>query len=65
MLIAGLRDSRMYTRSLCIRSLTEATGDSRGYDPGAEEDARARAVTRWETWWLARTGEGLLESLQR
>jgi hypothetical protein len=64
-LIAGLRDSRLFTRSLCSKSLSEATGDSRGYDPRAPEVERERAVLRWEAWWLARTGEGLLESLER
>jgi hypothetical protein len=64
-LIAGLRDERVYTRSLCAKSLTEATGDSRGFDPRGDEAARERAVERWEAWWLARTGEGLLESLDR
>ena len=64
-LIAGLRDPRLFTRSLCSKTLVEATGDARGYDPRGDEKDRERAVLRWEAWWLARTGEGLLDSLER
>ncbi len=60
-LIAGLRDSRNYTRSLCAKALYEATGETFGYDPRVAEDARELAISRWENWWLARTGEGLLD----
>lgn len=60
-LIAGLRDERILTRSLCIKTLEEATGDSRGFDARGAENAREVAVKRWESWWLARTGEGLLD----
>ena len=64
-LIRGLRDSRLFTRALCSKSLAEATGDARGFNPRDPEEDRERAVLRWEAWWLARSGEGLLESLER
>ena len=59
-LIGGLRDERLYTRSLCLRALEESTGETFRFDPRASLDDRERAVARWEDWWLARTGEGLL-----
>ncbi len=60
-LIEGLLDERLFTRSLCLRSLQESTGETFNYSARASEDERERAVTRWRDWWLARTGEGLLD----
>lgn len=60
-LIQGLRDERVYTRSLCSKALRDTTGESFGYDPRGADLERKRAVERWEAWWLARTGEGLLD----
>ena len=59
-LIGGLRDERLFTRSLCSRALEESTGETFHYDARATKDDRDRAIQRWEDWWLARTGEGLL-----
>jgi hypothetical protein len=59
-LIQGLRDKRLFTRSLCVDALQEATHETLGYDPRAEAAARERAVVRWEQWWLQRSGEGIL-----
>ena len=59
-LIAGLRDERLFTRSLCLDALKEATHESNGFDPRAETSEREKAVTRWEEWWLKRSGEGIL-----
>lgn len=59
-LIAGLRDERVYTRSLCVDALRKATHESHGYDPRASETQRENAILRWEQWWLARGGEGIL-----
>ncbi|MEW6071894.1 MAG: hypothetical protein AB1726_04760 [Planctomycetota bacterium] len=59
-LIGGLRDPRLYTRSLCLDALAEATHETLGFDPRAEESEREKAVQRWERWWLDRTGEGLV-----
>lgn len=59
-LIHGLEDERLFTRSLCLDALKEATHETNGYDPRAEASVRARAVERWKSWWLQRTGEGIL-----
>jgi HEAT repeat protein len=61
-LIRGLRDDRLYTRSLCLEALREATHETHGFDPRSEPSARDLAVSRWEQWWIARGGEGLLDS---
>jgi HEAT repeat protein len=59
-LIAGLRDPRIYTRALCADALREATHENHGFDPQADDAAREAAVQQWESWWKARNGEGLL-----
>lgn len=59
-LIAGLRDERLFTRSLCVDALKDATHDTQGYDPRAEKSQREKAALRWEQWWLQRSGEGIL-----
>ena len=59
-LIDGLRDSRVYTRSLCAESLYEATHENHGFDPRAAEAERDRGIVRWEEWWQVRSGDGLL-----
>ena len=61
-LIQGLRDTRLFTRSLCSDALKEATHETMGFDPRADEATRERAIARWEQWWLQRTGEGILPS---
>jgi len=60
LLIQGLRDERLFTRSLCVDALREATKETQGYDPRAEVSEREKAVVRWEQWWLQRGGEGIL-----
>jgi len=59
-LIEGLTDERVYTRALCVEALRKATREDCGFDPRASENAREIAAERWEKWWLARTGEGIL-----
>ena len=59
-LIQGLRDSRLYTRALCLDALKESTHEMLDYDPRAEPSTRDQAVKRWERWWAARSGEGLV-----
>lgn len=59
-LVRGLRDERLFTRSLCADALKEATRETQGYDARAESGEREKAVQRWEMWWLQRTGEGIL-----
>ena len=60
-LIKGLSDERLYTRSLSVEALREATRENMGFDPRAQEDRRQQAINRWREWWLARSGEGLLD----
>jgi len=59
-LVEGLRDQRLFTRSLCLDALKEATHETQGYDPRAEKGEREKAIARWEQWWLQRSGEGIL-----
>jgi HEAT repeat protein len=59
-LVVGLGDERLFTRSLCIDALKEATHETFGYDPRAEKTQREKAVAQWHQWWLQRTGEGIL-----
>ena len=60
-LILGLQDERLYTRALCLDALKEATNETHGFDPRSEPSQRERALERWNDWWLARTGEGILD----
>jgi HEAT repeat protein len=64
-LIAGLEDERLYTRSLCLDALKEATRESLGYDPRAEAETRKAAIVRWEQWWSSRSVDGLLGARTR
>ena len=59
-LIAGLRDERVYTRTLCIQALELTTGQTLSFDPHAEDVDRERAAVSWELWWMSRMSEGLL-----
>jgi len=59
-LIHGLEDERLFTRSLCLDALREATHETHGFDPRAEQGEREKAIARWHDWWLKRTGEGIL-----
>ena len=59
-LIDGLEDERLFTRSLCLDALREATRETNGFDPRAEKSLRDKAVATWRQWWLARSGEGIL-----
>lgn len=60
-LLRGLEDGRVFTRSLCIDALVDATHEDLGYDPRAEEDERKLALERWHEWWFARSREGLIK----
>jgi len=59
-LIQGLTDERLFTRSLCLDALREATHETQAFDPRAELSEREKAVARWQAWWLQRSGEGIL-----
>jgi len=61
-LIDGLDDERIYTRTLCFEALQEATHETQGFDPRSSEEARKSAIARWEQWWFARSGDGLLSA---
>lgn len=61
-LIEGLGDERLFTRSLCGDALKEATHETHGFDPRAEQSAREKAIGRWREWWLQRAGEGILSA---
>ncbi len=64
-LIAGLRDERLYTRALCLDALQEATHETLDYDPRSEPNVRETAVKRWEEWWGSRSGDDLLSTAPR
>lgn len=55
-LIAALEDSDALVRSRAIQVLTDATGDSLGFQPSEDPQERAAAVARWKGW-LARRYE--------
>jgi len=59
-LIDGLEDERLFTRSLCLEALRDATRETHGFDPRAEKSQRDKGVATWRQWWAARSGEGLL-----
>ncbi|MEX1026232.1 MAG: hypothetical protein WD226_14250 [Planctomycetota bacterium] len=60
-LIRGLEDERVYTRTLCIETLFETTRQELEYDPRADEASRAEAVKRWRAWWVKRKADGMLQ----
>ena len=59
-LIAGLADERLFTRSLCLDALEEATHEKHDFDPRAAVGEREKAMTKWQQWWQQRSGEGIL-----
>ena len=61
-LIAGLRDERIFTRALCLDALREATHETHGFDPRSEESLRETSVQAWEAWWNERAQDSYLKS---
>ena len=61
-MIVGLESDRPYTRALCARALTDATNNSHGFQPHADEASRANAVKEWKDWWRSRSNDPLLEA---
>jgi hypothetical protein len=59
-LILGLRDERLFTRTLCIKALADVTGTRFDYEADGEPVAREAAVQRWEHWWQSRQVDPLL-----
>lgn len=58
-LIEGLRDGNLWSRSLCFKALRDATGETFDYHPQEEPEAREEAVARWEKWADRREGDEL------
>ncbi len=50
-LIRFLRDPDPRTRGIANTSLMVITGQSKGFRAQAKEEARERAVGKWEQWW--------------
>jgi len=59
-LIDGLEAEHLMVRALCGQALYESTRERFGFEPGADEAARAAAVGRWRTWWDARRNDPLI-----
>jgi len=63
-LIAGLRDERLYTRAVCVKTLADATHERFGYDATADPKEREAAVQRWEQWWSRRSADPMLAQVR-
>jgi hypothetical protein len=59
-LIDGLDSEDSWARAWCLSALREATGQTLGFDPQAEQAERAEAAARWRRWHASRVGEGIL-----
>jgi len=64
-LVDGLQDDELWTRSWCAQALYEVTKQRFEYDPHAEPEERAAAVERWQQWLDSRRVEGLLPGERR
>jgi hypothetical protein len=49
-LIEGLTDEKPQVRAISIQALQIHTGQTKGFRPGGDPSARARAVGAWRTW---------------
>lgn len=52
-LIAGLRDSSEYARTLCHDALRRHTHMDFGYLPKDAETEREKAAEKWQEWWAS------------
>lgn len=59
-LITGLEAEEPFVRALCLQALTQATRETKGFDPYGTEAERKAALIRWKEWWRAREKEALL-----
>ncbi len=59
-LVEGLRDDELWTRSWCSQALFESTKMRFGFEPQGPPEEREEAVQRWEEWVESRKIEGLL-----
>jgi HEAT repeats len=49
-LIAGLEDEKPQVRQIALQALQILTGQTKGFVPGGDPTARARAVAEWKRW---------------
>jgi len=49
-LIDALSDAKPQVRGIAIQALSIHTGQNKGFDPGAPEEARRGAIERWKRW---------------
>jgi hypothetical protein len=49
-LIAALDDAEPQVRHIAVQALAILTGQTKGYNPAAAPDARAKAVAAWRQW---------------
>lgn len=54
LLIRRLEDEDPAARGAALEALRRTTGEDHGFDPAAPDGERAKALARWEEWWLAR-----------
>ncbi len=50
-LVHFLRDADQRTRGIANTSLMVITGQSKGFRAQADDEAREKAVRKWEQWW--------------
>lgn len=49
-LIGALSDPKQQVRAIALQALQIHTGQTRGFDPNGDEDARANSIARWKLW---------------
>lgn len=49
-LIAGLEDEKPQVRQIALQALQILTGQTKGFVPGGDPAARARALVEWKRW---------------
>ena len=60
-LLQGLNDPDLQTRSLCAEILEQKVGENFGYDPKASESERAASILQWNRWWEEKKGDPSVE----
>lgn len=61
-LVDGLSDEELWTRSWCSQALFESTKQRFGFEPKGPPEEREAAVQRWREWVDSRKVEGILPS---
>lgn len=49
-LVGALDDEKLQVRQIAIQALQILTGQTKGYDPGADPAARGKALEAWKRW---------------